>query len=60
MAANPYATCYGAVYTNWDTVWDHAAKAATTALAGNCDQMEGSFAVSQYKKVAELMAQVHC
>ena len=60
LAANPYATCYGGAFTNWDSVREHAAKAATTALAGNYDQMEGSFAVSQYKKVAELMPQTHC
>ena len=60
MTANPYAACYGGAYTNWDTVRVHAAKAASTALAGNYDQLEGSFAVSQYKKLAELMPQVHC
>lgn len=60
MSANPYASCYGVVYTNWDTVRVHAAKAATTALAGNYDQAEGNFATSQYKKVAELMGRAAC
>lgn len=40
LAANPYATCYGVLFTQWDTARAHAAKVASRAAAGAYDQFE--------------------
>ena len=60
LAANPLADCYGAAHTLWDNVRIHAAKAATTAVAGAFDQMEATFATNSAKQVAVLVGVADC